>query len=305
MKMRAAWAYAGRFYRKAYEDNVTGLAGMVAYNMLLSVLPLALIALFVAGQVLQSADFQDSVLRDLRRIFPSATEGTLTRTVDNIEGSTGSIGILALVASVWIGTSFWGAMDTAFCRIYHCECRSWLRQKRFALVMLVVALLLMAATVAVPTLQSILVSGAAELPLGLSEVNGVVFGASLAGGLVLIFLILCVIYWRVPSESVPWLAIWPGALAATVAIGVIDYAFPAYLSNVNTIAQFGTTLVFVLIVLLWFYALAIIILGGAVVNAIRFEDRELRGRLGQPPSAVTVPASPSGEERQPDARPIE
>jgi membrane protein len=305
MAMRAAWAYAGRFYRKAYEDNVTGLAGMVAYNMLLSVLPLALIALFVGGQVLQSVDFQESVLRDLRRIFPSATEATLTRAVDNIEGSTGSIGILALVASVWIGASFWGAMDTAFCRIYHCECRGWLRQKRFALVMLIVALLFMAATVAVPTLQSILVSGAAELPLGLSEVNGVVFGVSLAAGLTLIFLILCVIYWRVPSESVPWLAIWPGALAATVAIGVIDYAFPAYLSNVNTIAQFGTTLVFVLIVLLWFYALAIIILGGAVVNAIRFEDRELRGRLGQPPSAVTVPASPSGEERQPDARPIE
>src|SRR5207342_1381737 len=59
--MQAAWAYARRFYRKAYEDNVTGLAGMVAYNMLLSVLPLALIALFVGGQVLQSTHFQDSV----------------------------------------------------------------------------------------------------------------------------------------------------------------------------------------------------------------------------------------------------
>jgi membrane protein len=292
MPMRAARAYVGRFYRKAYEDNVTGLAGMVAYNMLLSVLPLALIALFVGGQVLQSPDFQASVLRDLRRIFPSATEATLTRAVDNIEGSTGSTGILALVASVWIGASFWGALDTAFCRIYHCECRSWLRQKRFALAMLVVALLFMAATVAVPTLQSILVSGAAELPLGLSDVNGVVFGLSLVAGLALIFLILCVIYWRVPSASVPWLAVWPGALAATAAIGGIDYAFPAYLSNVSTIAQFGTTLVFVLIVLLWFYALAIIILGGAVVNAIRFEDLELRGRLGQPPSAVTAPASP-------------
>jgi membrane protein len=290
--MRAAWAYARRFYRKAYEDNVTGLAGMVAYNMLLSVLPLALIALFVGGQVLQSPDFQDSVLRDLRRIFPTATEATLTRAVDRIEGSTGSIGIAALVASVWIGASFWGALDTAFCRIYHCECRGWLRQKRFALAMLVVALLFMAATVAVPTLQSILVSGAAELPLGLADVNGIVFGLSLAAGLMLIFLILCVIYWRVPSESVPWLAVWPGALAATAAIGAVDYAFPAYLSNVSTIAQFGTTLVFVLIVLLWFYALAIIILGGAVVNAIRFEDRELRGRLGQPPSAVSARASP-------------
>jgi membrane protein len=290
--MRAAWAYARRFYRKAYEDNVTGLAGMVAYNMLLSVLPLALIALFVGGQVLESPDFQDSVLRDLRRIFPSATEATLTRAVDRIEGSTGSIGIAALVASVWIGASFWGALDTAFCRIYHCECRGWLRQKRFALVMLGVALLFMAATVAVPTLQSILVSGTEELPLGLADVNGLVFGLSLAAGLALIFLILCVIYWRVPSASVPWLAVWPGALAATAAIAGIDYAFPAYLSNVSTIAQFGTTLVFVLIVLLWFYALAIIILGGAVVNAIRFEDLELRGRAAQPRSSVTAPASP-------------
>jgi YihY family inner membrane protein len=290
--MRAAWTYAGRFYRKAYEDNVTGLAGMVAYNMLLSVLPLALIALFVGGQVLESTDFQTSVLDDLRRIFPSATEATLTRAIDNIESSTGRIGVLALVASVWIGASFWGALDTAFCRIYHCECRSWLRQKRFALVMLVVALLFMAATVAVPTLQSILVDGAAELPLGLDKVNGVVLALSLVAGLILIFAILCVIYWRVPSAPVPWLAVWPGALAATLAIGVIDYAFPAYLSNVSTIAQFGTTLVFVLIVLFWFYALAIIMLGGAVINAMRFEDESLREPLGQPPSSVTAPASP-------------
>jgi membrane protein len=285
--VRVLGAYLGRFYRKAYEDNLTGLAGMVAYNMLLSVLPLALIALFVGGQVLRSEDLQASVLDDLRRIFPSATEATLTRAVDNIEGSTSQIGIAALIASIWIGASFWGALDTAFCRIYHCECRTWLRQKRFALVMLVVALLFMAATVAVPTLQSILVDGAAELPLGLSEVDGLVFAISLVAGLTLIFGILCVIYWRVPSERVPWMAIWPGALGATVAIGVIDYAFPAYLSNVSTIARFGTTLVFVLIVLIWFYALAIIILGGAVINAMRFEDRHLEGRVGQPPAAVS------------------
>ena len=40
------------FWRKAYEDNVTGMAAMVAYNLILSVFPLALVALFVAGRVL-------------------------------------------------------------------------------------------------------------------------------------------------------------------------------------------------------------------------------------------------------------
>ena len=65
-----------------------------------------------------------------------------------------------------------------------------------------------------------------------------------------------------------WRTVWPGALGATVAIGIVSYAFPAYLSNISTIARFGTTIVFILIVLGWFYVLALIILGGAIVNAV-------------------------------------
>jgi membrane protein len=260
-----------RFYWKAYEDNLTGLSGMVAYNLLLSILPLALVALFIAGSVLQSADLQESVLSDLRRVFPSATEATLSGALERVQSYSGRIGIAALVASVWIGSSFWGALDTAFCRIYHVECRGWLRQKRFSLGMLVVVLVFMAATVAVPTLQSILVDGAERLPFGLAHVQGLVFVITLAAGLLLLFLILCLIYWTVPNEQVPWAAVWPGALGATLIIAAIDYAFPFYLSNINTLSRVGTTLVFILIVLIWFYALAIILLGGGTINALRYE----------------------------------
>jgi uncharacterized BrkB/YihY/UPF0761 family membrane protein len=44
------------FYWKAYKDNITGLSAMVAYNLLLSVFPLALLALFIAGKVLGSQE---------------------------------------------------------------------------------------------------------------------------------------------------------------------------------------------------------------------------------------------------------
>jgi len=295
MSRSASWLK--RFYRKAYEDNVTGLAGMVAYNMLLAVLPLALLALFVGGRVLQSSDFEQSVLDDLRRIFPSAAETTLASTLERIRDASGRIGVAALVAAVWIGASFWGALDTAFCRIYHVRCRSWLEQKRFALVMLVVVLLFMAATVAVPTLQSILLSGAGTLPLGLADVRGLVFGLTLAAGLALLFLTLSIIYWTVPNEPVPWRAVWPGALVATLAIGMVDYAFPAYLSTVNSIARFGTTLVFVIIVLLWFYAVALILLAGAVTNAIRFEDLHVRATLAEAAGPPAVREEPEVAER--------
>jgi membrane protein len=259
------------FLIKAYRENITGLSGMVAYNLLLSLLPLALLGLFIASRVLQSSDLEQSIFTDLRHIFPSAGEHTITNALHRVERSSAGLGVFALVTSIWFGSSFWGALDTAFCSIYHFRCRTWLQQKRFALVMLVVVLLFMVATVIVPALQSVLVEGAQDLPFGLGDFGPLVYAITLSAGLAILFAVLCVIFWTVPNERVPWRAIWPGALGATLAIAVVDYAFPLYLSNISTLAHIGTTLVFIVIILIWFYALAIIMLGGAVINSLRFE----------------------------------
>jgi membrane protein len=264
--MRAAVV---RFWRAAYSENITGQSAMVAYNLLLSIFPLALLALFIGGRLLQSKELEDSVLKDLEGLFPGSTETTLRNLLDQLRNASTDVGVGAVLLSVWFGASFWGSVDTAFCRIYHARCRTWLEQKRFALGMLVVVLLFMAASVAAPTAQSILVSGANGLPFGLDRVHGIVLAASLIITFAILFATLCLIYWRVPNFAVPWTAVWPGAAAATVAIAVIDYGFPLYLSNISTIGRFGTTFVFVVIVLAWFYALAIILLGGAVINAMR------------------------------------
>jgi YihY family inner membrane protein len=270
--MRRAGRALKTFYVKAYEDNLTGLSGMVAYNLLLSLFPLALLALFIASQILQSNQLEESVFQDLQRLFPTAAERTITSALNRVRESSTSIGVIALITSIWFGSSFWGSLDTAFCRIYHMECRSWLRQKRFALGMLVVVLAFMAATVLVPAAQSILASGASGLPFGLNHVKGLVYVVTLMFGLLILFGVLCVIYWAVPNHRMPWRGVWPGAALATVAIGIVDYGFPLYLTNVSTIGQqLGSTLVFIVIVLLWFYALAIILLGGAIVNAMRYE----------------------------------
>jgi membrane protein len=267
-----AFAYVKRFVRKAYGDNITGLAAMVAYNLLLSILPLALLALFIAGQVLGSGSLEQSVLSDLRRLFPNTARSTLTDLLHGLERNSTSLGIVALVTGVWFGSSFWGALDTAFCRIYDVRCRTWVQQKRFAFAMLAVVLLFMAATIVVPVVQSFLLAGKENLPFGLDRVGGLVYVATLVLGLLALFAILCLIYRAVPNTTVPWRAIWPGAAATTVAIAVVDYGFPLYLSNVSTIANFGTTFAFIAILLVWFYVLAIIILGGAIVNALRLSS---------------------------------
>ena len=120
------------FWRRAYEENVTGMAAMVAYNLMLSLFPFALLLLFITGQLLQSDDVQSTILRDLQELFPSTEQDTIQSTLDQLRQSSTEIGIVAIIAGLWIGASFWGAMDTAFCRIYHVECRGWLEQKRFS-----------------------------------------------------------------------------------------------------------------------------------------------------------------------------
>lgn len=260
------------FWRKAYEDGVTGLAAMVAYNLLLSIFPLALISLFVAGRVLRSPELAASVIADARTIFPTAAESTLVEAVERLREASTTVGIVAVVASLWVGASFWGALDTAFCRIYHLPCRSWVRQKLFGFGMLFVVLVFIAASVLVPTVQSLAVHSARDLPFGLADSGDIVYWGGLAFGLVVLFGALCITYAAVPKGAIPWSCVWPGALTATIAMGIVDATFPVYLSNVSTL-RIGTSAVFVLIALVWFYILALIVLLGAVINELRFESR--------------------------------
>lgn len=259
------------FWRRAYRENVTGLSAMVAYNLMLAVFPFALLVLFVFGQVLRIQGVETGVLDDLQRLFPNVEQDTLTNILQGIEDNSTTIGIAAFLGSLWIGASFWGAMDTAFCRIYHVECRGWIEQKRFSFAMLAVVLLLIAASIFLPALEAGLVSGTDRLPLGLSDIKAIDTLLLLAAALLGTFAICCVIFWAVPKGRMPWRDVWPGALFVTLAAGVANWAFPFYLSNVSSLSSLGSTAGFVLIALLWFYLLSLALLAGAVINSLRHE----------------------------------
>ncbi|MGH2981911.1 MAG: YihY/virulence factor BrkB family protein, partial [Solirubrobacterales bacterium] len=147
----------------------------------------------------------------------------------------------------------------------------WVEQKRFSFVMLAVVVLFLAASIALPAAEGALVSSTDNLPLGLSDIPALGNLLLIAGALSLTFVICCVIYWAVPKGHMPWRAVWPGSLFVTATTGIANWAFPFYLGNVSGLSRFGSTLGFVLIALLWFYALSLAILSGAVINALRHE----------------------------------
>ena len=246
---------------------------MVAYNLALALFPFALLVLFIFGQVIKNPDVEASVLRDLQSIFPAAEQSSLASIVDRIRDSSTTFGVVAAIGAIWIGASFWGAMDTAFCRIYHVECRGWVEQKRFALVMLVVVIIFLAASVAIPVAEGVLASGADNLPLGLDQIAGLRSAIVLGAALAVTFAIVSLIYYAVPKGHVPWRGVWPGALFVTLTTAIANAVFPVYLGQ-SSVDQIGGALGFILVALVWFYIVSLALLAGAVINALRFEFHE-------------------------------
>jgi YihY family inner membrane protein len=256
---------------RAYKENVTGLSAMVAYNLMLSVFPFTLLVLFIFSQILRIEGVDAGVTADLQRLFPDTETQTLDNILRSIENNSATLGILAAAGSVWIGASFWGAMDTAFCRIYHVQCRGWLEQKRFALAMLLVVALFILGSVVLPAAEGALIRSTENLPFGLDEVQSIDSVLLVGVTLLLNFLVGAMIYWLVPKGHMPWRAVWPGALFTTVVAGLANWLFPIYLTNVSALSQFGSTLGFILIALLWFYLVSLTLLAGAVINSLRHE----------------------------------
>ena len=273
---RSPWARG--FWNRAYKENITGLAGMVAYNLMLAIFPFALLVLFIFGQIVDSPEIEESVIMDIQRLFPNIEQEALQNAIGRVRSSSTTIGLAAVVGGVWIGASFWGAMDTAFCRIYHVECRGWVAQKRFALVMLAALTLLLAASVAVPIVESAALAGAEDLPWGLDDLGAVRTGIVVVGGFVVTFAVVSAIYWAVPKGHMPWRSVWPGALFFATAVSIANYAFPLYLTSVSDLNRIGGTIGFILVAMLWFYAVSLGLLAGAVINSLRHE-RDDTGRL--------------------------
>ena len=235
-------------------------------------LPLALLVLFVVGQVLKIGGVEASVLNDLEELFPKPSRRRWPTRSAEIQGNSTTIGIVAFVGGLWIGAWFWGAMDTAFRRIYHVECRGWLEQKGFSFAML-------GRRPAVPR-RLHRPADDRERPSSPAS-TGCRSGSPgprrsapwllLGAAVPVTFVICCVIFWVVPKGHMPWRAVWPGAAVRDPRGRRRELVFPFYLSNVSGLSRFGSIVGFILVALIWFYVLCLGLFAGAVINALRYE----------------------------------
>ncbi|WP_318567993.1 YihY/virulence factor BrkB family protein [Salinigranum marinum] len=232
------------------DKEVTFLAASISYYILVSLVPLLVLAL-VAAALVGGETFSARVMAFVRANLP-AGEGLVSQALGN-QTSQGGLGLLSLLLTVWGALKVFRGLDTAFGRIYAVAARGIVDQLKDG----------------AAALASIGVGVAGVLVLGslIAVIDSVVVGLLgpflLLGTLVVAFLPL---YYILPDADVTVREVLPGTVFAAVGWSVLGTGFGIYAQEVG--GSVAGALGALLLLMTWFYLSGILILTGAVINAV-------------------------------------
>jgi membrane protein len=264
------WSALKRTVKEFREDNLTDWAAALTYYSILSIFPALLVVVSLLGLVGQSAT--QPLLDNIGEIAPGAATDILRTSIENIERSQGSAGILfivGLVLAIWSASAYMGAFMRAANVVWDVdEARPIWKTIPLRLVLTVIALVLVSiAAVAV------VVTGPIAERLG--DVVGVGGSAVTAWDLakwpfliVIVGLTIALLYYATPNVQQPgWRWISPGAIVAVLLWLIASVAFAFYVANLGSYNKTYGSLGAVIIFLVWLWISNVVILLGAEFDA--------------------------------------
>ncbi len=256
--------------RRAEHDDLAAHAGALAFAAFLSLFPLLLLTLSVAGFVAERGE----LVAQLVEAVPGL-EDVVRETVDLLTRSRVGIGIVGLIGALWSASAIAGRVLRSMATVFGLRTRSVVVRVRSLVGTIVLGVLVLAAVAAGGALARVDLGGVLELPVELAA-------RALAG--VLLGVVAAVSYAVLTPEGVPWRDHLPGAIVTTVAwIALIAIGQLAVDRVVSRATALYGTIGAVFGLLLFIRLMAAAFLYGAELSATLRADRMLRRPSTQEP----------------------
>ncbi len=259
-------------YDKAIAEDVTTNAAQVAFYFIFALFPLLLFLLSLIGMVLGAAeDIKQELFTYLQEVIPGSAlkliQDTLTEVTES--GSGGKLTFGALVA-LWSASAGIDNIRIALNDVYDLkETRPWWKYKPTSLLLtLGIALLIFFALGIVfygPQFINVLLS-----PIGLAIESAILLNTfSTIVFAVVLLTSFALIYSFAPNHTpFSWKWITPGAITAIVLWVLFSAGFRIYLHYFDSYSKTYGSVGAIIVLLLWLYLTALVILIGGVVNAV-------------------------------------
>ena len=257
------------FIQKFKYDWSLVFSGMLAFNLLITLLPMAITLFGILGLVLSNhPDLRDHIKHKIVDAFPPKVDNGIReiinmafRKLSHDAGLILAIGILF----AFIGSSrLFIAIDRCLTIIYRIEERKLIKKYILAITMLLLFLILIPLMIGASSTPSLL--------LGVVRNAGGRFGVFMLGLLISLFfsfVLFEIIYYIIPNKPMTFKQTWCGSIVAASALQLFMILFPLYVKNF--MASYTGQIGFAVILLLFLFYAAIILILGAQINAFFFE----------------------------------
>jgi membrane protein len=245
-------AFIIRVADKIGKDNAGDMAAGIAYYAFLAVFPLLLGVIALLGLFLPSETVRTQIFDFFQGYFPGSAE-LIERNIDSIIASRGAIGIISIILLLWTGSAIFGALG----RVIN---KAWNVQKYRPFYIRKPGELAMALSIGLLFLLSM---AAAAFSSVVPALDSLAMIASRIAAFVLLFITVALLYKFMPNTKTSWRCIWLGAILAAVLFEIARTAFAFFLSNFATYDIVYGSLEAVIVLLVWIYLSAFILIIGA------------------------------------------
>jgi membrane protein len=264
---------------KFFADRGPHLAAMIAYFALLSLVPLVFLSLALLG-LFGRADESTYLVTELKHVLPSASISQIVRVVNQIQENAATLGLIGGVFLLWSSLSLFSVLESALNIVYGRPNRSFLHGKGIAIIVMLGSLVMLFVGLTIGSVGFQLLHDAAP---GVVANRWIAHLLSLIVSTAAVFLFLVSIYYFLPNEKVTLRDTRPGAVLGSILLQVSFQALPLYVAlsqreDVLTLRALGAPV----ILLIWLYVMANVIVFGAEVNWWLSRDRHAEDRDAVP-----------------------
>lgn len=268
-------------YQKTLNTDIFSRAAQVAFYFSFSLFPLLFFLVSLFGIVLESTEgLKAELFTYVRQVMPWTAFELVRKTVEEIIDSSSSSKLtLGLAITLWSASAGIDSIRSALNAVYELrETRWWWKTKAQSLAITLILILLVAVVLGIvfygwQAAQTLLgyLGFQVTSPLLLVSIQWI--------SILLVMLFACeVIYNLLPNfRKLHWTWVTPGSIVAIVLWLLLTRGFRLYLEYFNSYNKAYGSLGAVIILMLWLYLTAIVIMVGGVINGVINEMREERG----------------------------
>lgn len=277
--------FSKQFMNKFKEDNVPLLAAAQAYYYLLSIVPLLIVCFAIVPYL--NIDPEDAVAF-MGNILPSEIaaifEDTIVSIVQTPKGGLLTVGI---IGSLWSASNAINAFIKSVNQAYDAEeTRPFIVVRLIALGLTLGMILALVIAILLPIFGNLIVNMLHSI-LGMDQAMTVLLHVMRWGiSIVVLTLLIMLLYRFAPSKKLPFRSIMPGAIIASVLWQLISFGFSFYVGNFGNYSATYGSLGGLIILMIWFFLTGMIMLIGAIFNAILHKRKQERAAAEDPISSV-------------------